>query len=400
MDREKIKVDLLAYSNSIDIIDTHEHFLAEEYHLEQNYNFYYWFMPYIQFDLFSAGMPRDMIFKAPQSEQEVDEYWNKISPIWENVKNSSYARPFRMALKEFWGIDDITDGNYKEIGELMNKTRYDGRYREILYKRCKIKYMINQTAVSCYKDDYMKGGFFPLNINYADDLKENKHLTFDEYLDMKNEKIKEAKANGAVLIKFDSSCFITKFTKETAQKDYDISMETGIFNYNGEFAAFMFDNMIDMAAEAGLVIAVHTGVWYNINQKNPELLFPVVERHPNAVFDIYHMGMPYVRECGFLGKNYQNVYLNMCWSHIVSDTMTKNAMSEWLDYVPINKIFAFGGDFATMPENIWAHLQIAKDNICEVLTDKIIEGKFDLKYAKLIIYKWFYENPARVYGLL
>jgi hypothetical protein len=70
-----------------------------------------------------------------------------------------------------------------------------------------------------------------------------------------------------------------------------------------------------------------------------------------------------------------------------------------LDYVPVSKVFGFGGDFATMPENIWAHLQIARENFAEVFSARIARGRMDLDGAKQVLKLWMYDNPARVYRL-
>lgn len=40
---------------------------------------------------------------------------------------------------------------------------------------------------------------------------------------------------------------------------------------------------------------------------------------------------------------YPHVNLNLCWSHCVSEQMTKNMINEWLDLIPVNKIIGFGG---------------------------------------------------------
>jgi predicted TIM-barrel fold metal-dependent hydrolase len=111
------------------------------------------------------------------------------------------------------------------------------------------------------------------------------------------------------------------------------------------------------------------------------------------------MGVPYVHECGFLGKNYPNVYLNLCWSHIIAPEMIVRAIAEMLDYVPTNKVFGFGGDFLYNPEQTWGALQIAKENLSEVFARKVERGMMGVDEAEEILRLWLYENPAKAYGL-
>lgn len=107
--------------------------------------------------------------------------------------------------------------------------------------------------------------------------------------------------------------------------------------------------MLDLCAKYGIAAAVHTGVWGDITTLSPSIMFPVVNAHWGTIFDIYHMGIPYVRECAFLSKNYPHVHLNLCWSHCVSEQMTKTTINEWLDLVPVNKIIGFYFSYILSP---------------------------------------------------
>ncbi len=403
-DPEAVKAELLRYMSTLDLIDAHEHFCSEEQHLTNFYTFYSWFIPYVQYDLMSAGMPAENIWRAPDSDAMTIEYWKQIKPLWECVKYGSYAEPVLMALKEFYGMDDITEENYMQLGEKMRATRYPGRYKEILQDRCHIKYMLNQANIYGYPEgDFMKGSISLVNTVTTTGLrkykKDHPRATIDDYLNSMQEEFNIARRNGSILAKFDASCFISVPDRRKAEEAFARLDTTSIFLYQSDLAGYLFDRMIDMATHEGMVICIHTGVWGNINLKNPELLYPVVERHPKSTFDIYHMGMPYVHECGFLGKNYPNVYLNLTWSHIVSPRMAVEALDQWLDYVPLNKISAFGGDFISMPELIWAHLEIAKRNLAEVFSRRIMRGQMTMEQSKQILKMWFYDNPARIYGL-
>jgi len=120
--------------------------------------------------------------------------------------------------------------------------------------------------------------------------------------------------------------------------------------------------------------------------------------HPDTRFDLYHMGMPYVRETAIMGKNFPNVWLNLCWSHIISPKMTMSALDEWIDLVPVNKIIAFGGDYKNV-ENVYGHLVMARENIAKVLGRRVEEGLLTENGAIEIAQEWFYDNPKGLYEL-
>ena len=62
-----------------------------------------------------------------------------------------------------------------------------------------------------------------------------------------------------------------------------------------------------------------------------------------AKFDLFHGGYPYTGELLALAKNFPNVYLDLCWLHIISPTAAVCMLHEAIETVPVNKIFAFGG---------------------------------------------------------
>jgi len=83
----------------------------------------------------------------------------------------------------------------------------------------------------------------------------------------------------------------------------------------------------------------------DFRQLDPRHNIPLFQKYLETKFDLYHMGMPWVRDTAFIAKNYHNVYLNLCWSHIVSSHMTVSGLLEYFDIVSVNKIIAFGGDY-------------------------------------------------------
>jgi predicted TIM-barrel fold metal-dependent hydrolase len=162
---------------------------------------------------------------------------------------------------------------------------------------------------------------------------------------------------------------------------------------------YLVEEMLDMAADLGLVVAVHTGMWGDFRTLDPQHMIPIIERHPKTKFDIYHLGIPYVRETAIIGKNFPNVWLNLCWCHIISPNITRQALNELIDLVPINKIIAFGGDYVIPVEKVYGHLVMARENIAKVLGLRIKEGLLTENEAVDIAKKWFYNNPKELYNL-
>jgi len=402
---ETLRETLRDRIDRIPVVDAHEHLRDEKSHLSTDYNFFHLMIPYIVYDLYSARMPQKWLHRGPVGEAEVDQCWRDVEPLWRYVKYGSYARSMLRALKEFWGIGDITASNYREIGDLLNATRQPGHYRKVLVEKCGIEWVLNQVGAYTHEQPFMKGAFVlePWLSGRAMSafVEENgREATLDDYCRFVAAEIRRAKEHGAIQVKFDvSHGFRRPLDQERAVAEFERLKSEPASPPGGALMHYVSDQMLSALAEIDMPAAVHTGVWHDIRDQSPEHLYSVVPQHPGVTFDVYHMGIPYVHECGFLAKNYPNVYLNLCWSHIVAPEMIVRTIAEMLDYVPANKVFGFGGDFLYVPEQTWGALQVAKDNLVEAFAHKIERGVMDIDSAHEILRLWLYENPARVYRL-
>lgn len=165
---------------------------------------------------------------------------------------------------------------------------------------------------------------------------------------------------------------------------------------------FLRDAAVTLAFEQGFVVCVHTGYWGDFRDLSPLHLIPWLMRHTEeeGVFDVYHFGYPWIREAVMLAKGFSNVYLNFCWLHIISQKAAREALDEVLDTVPTNKIIGFGADYHyPAVEKIYGHLVMAKENMAEVVADKIQRGVFDLEEGVRLIRNFLYDNPTALYRL-
>ena len=396
---------ILREIEKIPVIDTHEHMLPPSMHPAMRYSFFNLMIPYAQFDLVSAGMSRKFMWRNDLNDEEVEECYAEFRNYWPRVKHNAYGMHVRRTLRESFGIDDITDDNYLHIGELLNSTCTDSHYREILQEECNIKYILNQFG-SYYDYPEQDSYFIPhanmLKNGVIDDIRELKESkaspTLDDHLELLFTRMSEGKQAGARLVKYDASCFLCKGDRALAESQFNALLRGERCN-SEEMQSYLYKATLRNAKELDLVAAVHTGVWDNINRKSPLLLFPIVESNPDVTFDIYHMGMPFASETAFLGKNFQNCYLDLCWSHIVSPRMLIRAFDEWLDLVPYNKIFAFGGDHATLPINVRSHLNQAKEDLSICFAKRVDDGWISTVDAIEAIKRFFYDNPKEVYKL-
>ena len=164
----------------------------------------------------------------------------------------------------------------------------------------------------------------------------------------------------------------------------------------------MFHFILDIANEKQLVLQIHTGIQEgngnHLANSNPEALTNLFIRYPDVEFDIFHIGYPYEHVLTVLAKNFPNVTIDMCWSHIVSPNASVQALIEWVDTVPLNKISAFGGDLLFV-DGVYGHQYLARQDVAKALAQKIDEGLFDIEKAGKIANMLLYDNPKRIFRL-
>jgi uncharacterized protein len=394
---------LLAYTNTLDIVDAHEHLLSAEDHTERYLCFYNFFSDYVRWDLYGAGVPKKYLNFRPKNEADAIEIFNVIEPYLPYVENGSYMLSVKYALKKYFGCDKIDRSNFLEISRKLNQENTVEHYHKILKDAHIVKMLEQSVEGNPVEKEFVNmttlGFQFVMERKMMDMCRANKTSTLNDVINLYDKEIGLEKQRGSVGIKFFPHVFIEPNDSLVAAQQLEEIKNGKNVNQRSTLARYIYEKQIDIATKYKMVVAIHLGVWANLTDKTPSILFNIVEKHTDAIFDIYHMGIPYIRETAFLGKNYPNVYLNMCWAHSVSESMVFNSLDEWIDIVPTNKIIAFGGDVITLPQHAVGMLEVAKENICRGLARRIERNRLDMAGAKKILKDWFYDNPMRIYGL-
>jgi predicted TIM-barrel fold metal-dependent hydrolase len=395
------------------IVDAHEHLPSEAEYLSHGYCGPNMFAGgYIWHDLESAGM--SSAFKATLREggnRPVDEWWPQIRPYWAHVRHTAYARALRITAHDLWGIDRIDDSTIYALAERVRADNTPGLYRRVLQERCRIETSITCVEQVAFPDDPgLRGLSTPLmdwpegpwdrarierlaeqagvEIHSAEDAAEAAQKVLRRHL-----------AQGAVGIKIrvgdfrapDRRAADAAFRHAYAAPDVGPAIQA--------FLDYLFDRCLDVSAEADVPVAVHTGYWGDFRQLDPKFLLDIAARRPDVRFDLFHLGMPMIRDAILIGKSYPNVTLNLTWCPVISQVQTMRALDEVLDMVPLNKVSAFGGDYRVSVQKVWGHLVMARQCVAAALAHRIEKGDFDREEALRIARMWFYENPARTYGL-
>ena len=409
----QVKQTLIDHMQGLEIIDSHEHLHPESMRLDRQVDVLTLVSLYAWYDIMSAGLPTDDISTAIGANYLLDtsvpleERWDRVSPYLQQIKHGSYYRPTAIALKDIYGIDDLNESTYRRASELIASVNTKGLYRQILRDRCGIKTCLVQNGR--IQDQDPPELFTPLfswlltyrfeNTTFIESLGKYNGVQItdlDTYFELFRKHLEDARKKGAVGYKISANKHV--------EPDMDAARTAFKALLKGEPAAPVLqsttlDFVLRLAAEWDWPVAVHCGIWHDYRTVDPKNIIDTVIKHPKVRFDLYHLGMPFVRDCIFIAKNFPNAYLNLCWCYAISQEMTRRAINEILDTVPINKIFGFGADYIWAVENVYGHLVMARETIAEALSERIAGGRLNIDCAKHITNLWLHDNPARFYNL-
>ena len=403
----ELEKSLCEAMSEFEIIDCHEHLGPEKNRVAADVDVFTLFAHYTRGDLGVAGMSDQDYQSLFNREIPLARRWDLFAPYWEEIRWGSYARAALLAAQKFYDCDDISEETYQSLSEAMQKANTPGLYERVLRDACGIRTALTQ----CGSTDLGTNLLTPLMpIAYEMETWEAlAHPAFDgeatvrsldDFLDATRSYVVRVKGEGAVGLKMVSNPYSGP-SREDAIGAFDklkSGTESRLPSPN-PLRDYVVDETIAFAAKQDLVIAVHTGYWGDFRTLDPLHMIPILQRHPKARFDIYHLGYPWVREALMLGKGFANVWLNFCWTHIISQRFAVAGLDEAIDLVPMSKILAFGGDYGTPVEKAYGHLVMAREDIAEVLARRIRSKQMTESKALELARKWFWDNPKELYGL-
>ena len=139
------------------------------------------------------------------------------------------------------------------------------------------------------------------------------------------------------------------------------------------------------------------GTFGDLRRGDPAGLVPVLQKYPDVRFDLFHAAWPWSEFIGAVGKEFPNVWLDMCWMWAVNPVQAQRVLDEWLSAVPCNKIFGFGADTGS-PFGLIGYALQARNGIASVLEGKISRGEYDKKTAEFVARRIMNENARELFG--
>jgi hypothetical protein len=415
--------DLRQFFDKLPVIETHEHYTKYQ---ESDNALDFIMGNYYMSDFLSAG--GEKVLKDGKISQDLSdgERFDLFLKYFKKSDKTAYARCVTEGLRICWGVEGID--NYRAFSGFAKtfKTRDSSIYDKIMEKlRIKAK-VVDIFDMADYvdgkNDSYSKYCRFAFslpsihNLHTREDLLRlgkyiDRQITcLDDYTEAFDAYFQKSIDFGIVCIK-DQSAYRRPInygnpSKAEAEKIFnDI-----IFNPRDVFGDdrarvlddWLFQYAMRKAAKYDVPVQIHTGhmagIRNEIAKTNAAQLIPTLELHPDVRFDLFHGNWPYMDEYLFIGKNYPNAWLNLCWAQSIDPLYCIEFMKRAIMTVPHSKIFAFGGDTG-MIEWVAGYLSLARDNVAIALSDLIESGWLNMNEARQIAADWFFNNPNNFFKL-
>jgi hypothetical protein len=439
----QINERLLNEIEKIALVDTHEHTMLESERDEYAIDFTYLFAHYNSSDLVSAGMPPSLLEAVrpsihryrtsylkriklrrfvPEPEREnmsLEERWQALEPFWEATRNTAYAKATLIAVQDLFGLDDLNRDSYEQLSRAVADSRQPGWYRLVLNEKARIATSIldvNSTDVDrtlfepVVRLDHFVDVRSRLELARLEDETGSSIHTIDALVEAMHKLLQQHIANGAVGIKTGLAYVRTLQVDNPSRHDADIAFSR-MTEHPGEGPSFseakplqdyMMHQVIKAAVDAELPIQIHTGLQEGnqniITNAKPTHLINLFVDYPEAKFDLFHGGYPYIHEWATLAKTFANVYADLSWVHIISPEIGRRLLHELIETVPGNKIMAFGGDSITV-EIAYAHAKMARRVVTRVFSEKVGEGYMTEEEAIILAQRVLRDNPAALFKL-
>jgi predicted TIM-barrel fold metal-dependent hydrolase len=405
----KLEQALLEELAKLQVIDCHEHLGPEKNRVAAQVDVFTLFSHYTRGDLGVAGMSPGEYDSLFNRDIPLARRWEIFEPYWQRIRWGSYARAALLAASKFYGAEDISRQTCEAISQAMQKANTPGIYRRVLRDACNIRTSLTQCGSTDLGDKELLTPVMPLIFGEVETWQGLTRPPFDtgagvrsldDYLDAKRRYVARVKSEGAVGLKMISNPYKDP-RRDEALAAFESLRNGSVARLPGvnPLRDYVVDQVISYAAEQDMVICVHTGYWGDFRTLDPLHMIPILQRHPKARFDIYHVGYPWVREALMLGKAFANVWLNFCWTHVISQKFAMDALDEAIDLIPANKILAFGGDYGLPVEKVYGHLVMAREDVARVLGRRIEAGQMSQSQGLELARMWFCENARALYRL-
>lgn len=435
---------LKSFIDHIKVVDIHEHIglktsslLGSRYQnigrmfSAPNVNFYSVLASdYLPGDLVSAGAPPIRVDQVLAGD--LDALWKTYGRYLDVTRNTSYYSQLVASFRLLYGFQEpyFTRENIAQLSKaISNNYKHKDRWVAAAFKKADFDIMLVDQSWDQFKtetdfsrfvplmridqylmaisdrDEYEKPGADPRNNPFYQAKKEGFAMkTLDDYLAFADHwfRIFSKTAVGAKCrMAYLRTLYFEDVPYERARELFARPSSSLNPAEKKSLEDFMFHWSVRKLQAYDLPLQIHTGYTAGnraqLDNGQPMKLLNVLRKYPDEKFCLLHGSYPWYHEVGALAKSFPNVYIDLVWLPQLSRHAAVEALNEWLDSVPDNKIF-WGGDEKNI-ESAAGSLELGRSVVGEVLAGRVDAGLMTEEVAKDVAVKIFRDNAIEAYKL-
>ena len=360
--------DLSEFITTTPIHNTHEHMQPESSWVDNGPDALAdIFSNYITGDLLTAGATQEALFFMENKEADPIERFAGIKEAWSHCQHTGYGEAVRYLAKQAYGLDEITGEGILAAQSINDAARQPGeRLRRLRDVGNMDHIQIDNFTPSC-EPDPAGVDFFLFDLNWAAFCQSSVNYEYIEALtgihvtDMASynatmDALFEKYAPYAVAVKSQHAYGRTLDWSPREEADAEVVLQKSLKGdtLTAEERCCLGDwgwsYGLRLAKEHNLPFKLHTG-YYAGNNNMPVSyiksgnLCALLKANLGTTFVLMHIAYPYSDEgLAAIAKHYPNVYIDFCWAWSINPYYSCDVVRRLIHSVPINKIFAFGGD--------------------------------------------------------
>ncbi len=410
------------------LVDTHEHLIEEHERLQSPAHprvpcddWAMLFSHYLNSDLLVAGMSKSDHDRFLSPQVEPADKWKLLAPHWPAVKQTGYAQAVRLAIRELYGVAELSSATVRAVQTGYEQTRRKGFYARVLQEVGRIE----SCQVNCLTGEPFKesaqptllmqdlsivGMFAGPEINtYAKpagipvkslaDWHRVIGWWFDRY------------ARFAVAVKSQNAyrrdIDYARVPAEQAEPLFNkvLQKDAVTAEERKRLEDHLFWYAVDQATAHRLPVKLHTGYYAGQNymplarlRNNAGSAAELCRLGPDAQFVFMHICYPYYEELLAVAKHFGNAYVDLCWAWIINPSAAKDYFKKHLLTAPSNKLFPFGGDYIPV-EPVVGHALMARRGMAQALWELVAEGWLSLDEAIELVPPILHGNARQLFQL-
>jgi len=396
---------MLEAAERIPIVDVYERLVPERKRVSQRVDFIAWLMAFAGTEIRALGLKPDELEILGDIEAKPDDRWALVSGMWPYLKTTGTGRMILRIAWELFGAENIDARTWKDISARLWQETKSGFYQELLCGRANIRQVLVDNVVDpgtkpcCVQ---IVGCDRLLSINCRAELATwarkfgmSDSLTLESFDLLIEQFVRQGINDGCVGFKLGGLPDIA------VPSDEEIAWAFGRVSrcqdpsapVEPDLQSFTVHRLLYCISLSQRPVQVHVDGEAEIAR-----LGALANQYPDVRFLGVWVGRGDAFSLGTLGQTLPNVALAQAGVWRTAPYVTRQVLRNWVHGVPLNKVFALGGNM-TMVEAVCIQALIAREQIAGLFAEMVAGGELDEDDALLAMDRLLYKNAQEYFGL-